>query len=420
MLEGYRILGLTSQWAGPMALRPLAELGAEVIKIEATRRPDPTRGPKQGHPTRRDYPEDDPGADPWNRATRFNDRNLAMMGLAIDLTTTDGKNIFMDLVRQSDVVVENFSPRVMRNWGLEYATLRAVKPDIVMVSMPGFGHGGPWQDYVSYGPTLEYISGLSSLTGYDPEDARLTGIIAPDPLSALHGTAAVLSGLHYRNSSGEGSYLELAQLESTLCLIGDKLLHAETTGTNATPMGNKHPQFAPHGAYPCRGAVGAEDAWVTIAVTSDEEWQRLSDIAGQSLALEQFTTMAGRKAHEAELDQLIAAWTRRLDKYHVTHLLQRAGIAAAPVLTSREHFGDPQVLDRQMLVPVDHPSTGLRTYLAMAWRDPATVANGAARSVRAAPTLGQHNRHILHDILGMSVEAIDQLAAHGVIGTEPD
>ncbi len=416
-LEGCRILSLTNHWAGPSAVRMLADMGAQAIKLEATKRPDPARGPKQGHRDRREYPGDDAGRDPWNRVPRFNERHLGNLDVALDLSHASGKKIFLDLVRVSDVVVENFSARVMHSLGLEYEVLRAAKPDLVMLSMPGFGQSGPWKNYRSFGPTLEYLSGMAALTGYEKGESMPSGILIPDFMGALNGASAVLMGLYHRNQTGEGQHIELAQLEGTLCLLGDALLQTAITGAAPKAQGNRHESFAPHGAFPCKGGVGSEEAWITIAVTDEPQWQALCRAAKKSewLSEPRYASMVSRKVHEQELNAALVAWTVKFEKYQLAHLLQRAGVPAAPVLNPRDFFGDPQVLARKMLVQVDHPSAGLRSYHGTSWK----MSGVPHRDPQPAPMLGQHNRFVLQDILGMDDAAIDALEREGVIGSEP-
>jgi crotonobetainyl-CoA:carnitine CoA-transferase CaiB-like acyl-CoA transferase len=416
-LEGIRILSLTNHWAGPSAVRFLADLGAQAIKLEAAKRPDPARGPKAGHRDRREYPNDDAGRDPWNRVPRFNERHLGNLDLALDLSHPIGKQVFLDLVRISDVVVENFSLKVMRSLGLEYEVLNAVKPDIILVSMPGFGSSGPWRNYRSYGPTLEYLSGMAALTGYEEGQALPSNILIPDCMGAIHGAGAIMAALYHREQTGEGQHIELAQLEGTLCLMGDALLDTAINGAAPKAMGNRHATCAPHGCYPSKGTVGDEDAWITIAVTSDAEWQALCDAAKKPewLSDPRFATMSSRKRNENELDAAISEWTAKFEKYQLAHRLQRAGVAAAPVMNARDFHGDPQVLARRMLVPVDHPSAGLRSYHGNTWK----LSKAAAPELRPAPTLGQHNRFVLEELLGMVSADVDALEREGVIGTEP-
>ncbi len=416
-LEGYRVLSLTNHWAGPSAVRLLADMGAQAIKLEATKRPDPARGPKAGHRDRREYPNDDVGRDPWNRVPRFNERHLGSLGVALDLSDPRGKQVFLDLVRVSDVVVENFSANVMRSLGLDYEVLRQVKSDLIMLSMPGFGASGPWKNYRSFGPTLEYLSGMAALTGYEAGQSMPSGVLIPDCMAAMHGASAVLVALFQRQQTGAGQHIELAQLEGTLCLMGDVLLQTAMSGESPMANGNRHAVFAPHGCFPCKGGVGKEDAWVTIAVTSEDQWAALCRVAKKDdwLADPHYTTMAARKSHELELNAGIGVWTAGFEKYQLAHLLQKAGVPAAPVLNARDHFGDPQVLARNMLVPVDHPSVGVRSYLGTTWKTSA----GPDAEPKPAPTLGQHNRFVLQDILGMDAAAVDVLEREGVIGTEP-
>jgi crotonobetainyl-CoA:carnitine CoA-transferase CaiB-like acyl-CoA transferase len=417
MLSGVRILSLTNYWAGPSAVRLLTDMGAEAIKVEAIGRPDPSRGPKAGAAERRDYPCDELGPDPWNRAPRFNERHLGSLGLTLDLASQRGRELFLRLVEISDVVIENFSARVMTRLGLDYAELRKAKPDVILVSMPGFGVGGPWKDFISFGPTLEYISGLASLTGYESGDARLSGILVPDFIGALHGASAVLAALHHRRRTGEGTHVELSQLECALSLVGEELLTAQLATGDAKPLGNRHATLAPHGVYPCKGASAGEEAWIALTVTCEREWTAFCGMEGlQSLASDsRFATPLLRKTHEDELDALIVCWSGGLGKYQAAYRMQQAGVPAAPVLSARDHFGDPQVLARGMLTAVDHPSAGRRIYHGVSWK----TVGGEDPTLGPAPRLGEHNELILGSLLGLDSAQIEALRSEGVIGEAP-
>jgi crotonobetainyl-CoA:carnitine CoA-transferase CaiB-like acyl-CoA transferase len=394
-----------------MAARLLADIGAEIIKIEGPGRPDPTRGPKAGTHKRRQYPSGDPGEDPWNRVPRFNERHLGTRSVTLDLSTAEGREKCLDLVRYCDVVVENFSTRVLKKLGLTYDDLAKVKPDIILVSMPGFGSTGSWEKFVSYGTTLEHISGLASLTGRKPGDARLSGVMAPDYFGAVHGAAAILTGLLHRKRTGQGQRIELAQLESALCLVGEKLLDAARTGHSPTPIGNSDPRRTPSGCYPCREA----GTWMTISVDGDMEWRSFCEVTGLARFMDdsRLATEADRKAQEAEIDNAVTAWTLQRDRYEATQQLQRAGIAAAVVMSARDHFSDPQIRAREMLVDVDHPSAGRRTYLANPWK------GIAGKNLSPAPLFGQDNDSVLRGLLGLDDNTMEALAASNIIGTEP-
>lgn len=413
-LENFRILDLTHVWAGPFCTRLLADMGAEVIKVEATRRPDLARGPRTVSPeARRGYPEDDPGADPWNRTPRINERNRNKLGVTLDLSAPRGRELLLQLVQVSDVLCESFSARVMEGLGLDYATLRHHRPDIVMLSMPGFGSTGPWRDFTSYGTTIEHLAGLVSLTGYGDEHYVKAGINLPDGLAAVHAAGALLAALYQRLHTGQGQLIDVSQLESTVALIGDKLLGVSMGGPQPAPQGNRNPRLAPQGCYPCKG----QDAWVTLAVTTPAEWEGLCRALGQPelVADPRFAEEKARHANHDALDAIIAAWTSGRDKYEAAHHLQRHGVAAAPVLNARDQFGDPQFRARHMFALIDHPSAGPREYPGVLWKLSAT--SGQVRL--PAPTLGQHNGAVLGGLLGVSDGELEELEGQGVIGTVP-
>ena len=416
-LSRYRILDLTHVWAGPFSTRLLADMGAQVIKVESTRRPDLVRGTTEvasDSITARGYPFGDPGEYPWNRTSRFNERNRSKLGITLDLTTPQGVKLLKALVRICDVVAESFSARVIgETLGLGYQVLQREKPDLVMVSMPGFGSSGPWRDFTSFGTTIEHLAGVVSLTGYSPEEYMKSGVNLPDGLAALHVAAAVLLALFHRDRTGEGQWIDVSQQESTICLLGEHLLGYAMTGELPRPRGNRSSHEAPQGAYSCRDP----DSWVTVSVGNQKEWEGLCQALGKEELVTdpRFDTTEKRRQNHDELDAIIGEWTYDLDKYQAAHRLQRYGVPAGPVLNVRDQFGDPHVRAREMLVLTDHPSVGPREYPGIPWK----LKRAPGRVQRPAPTLGQHNNQVLGDLLGLSARELEDLEHQGIIGTMP-
>ena len=386
-------------------------MGADVIKVESTRAWDPHRTIAGSG----NLPDGLPGADPWNRSGWFNTLHMSKLGVTADVPHPRGKALIQELVGICDVVIENFRAGTMERRGLGYEALRRLRPDIIVVSMPAFGNTGPWRDFIQYGIGQEQLGGIASMTGYLGEEAPMkSGVNFGDPISGAHAAGAVMAALLHRRRTGKGVFVDLSQLESTICLIGEHLLAYQMNGRSPANRGNRHPVHAPHGVYRCRG----EDSWVTIAVTSDAEWRRLCGaMDAPELADDpRFADLVSRHRHQDELDPIISGWTQSRDPYEVTNALQRAGVAATPVLSGRDIFNDPHYQERGLLELVDHPSTGPYLLPGLAWK--MSKSPGAVRW--PSPLLGEHNRYVYGELLGMSDRDVDLLEAEGVIGTVPE
>jgi len=411
-LEGVRVIDLGMAWAGATVTRLLADMGAQVIKVESRTRMDGRGGarPPAGFGL---FPGGDPGERPWNRSGMFNERHRGKLGVTLELNTPAGNELFKKLAAVSDAVVENFSAGVMQRLALGYHVLREVNPKIVMVSMPGHGSSGPERDYVSYGPTIEQLTGIASITGYRDGPPTNSNVLFADPMSGVLAMGAVLSGILSARRSGVGMHIEVAQRESTARLIGDVFMDYAMNQRVSARMGNRHPDMAPHGCYPCAG----EDKWVTIAVSSDEEWRALCSVmARPDLARdERFTDGLSRHRHQDELDQLVASWTRDQDHRVLMGRLQTAGVPAGAVMDAAELWEDRHLRERSFFEEVDHADAGRMTLFSMAW----AMSKSQPRLRSAAPTLGEHNNYVLRDILDMSEEDIQRLESEGVIGETP-
>lgn len=403
-----RILDLGTAWAVPLATRLLAGLGAEIIKVEAFSRPDVTRFGT--------HPHNEPGEKHWNRGGRFNDLNRNKRDLALDLTRPEGAALFKRLVAISDIVAENFTPRVMKNFGLDYPVLKEVKPDIIMLSSSGYGHSGPWRNYGAYGMGLEPTVGLTHLTGYREGRLIKSGIPYTDVPAATHGTLAILAALEYRRRTGRGQWIDLSQYEVSLAFIGEALMDYVMNGRLQGPLGNAHPFLAPHGCYRCQG----EDSWVTIAVTNDEEWQGLCQALGRPAWAKEarFSDALSRWQNQDELDRLLEVWTSQRDHYDVMHQLQKEGVPAGAVLNPKEVLLDPHLKARRAFELVDHPpptGVGRRPHLAVPWK----MSRTQGRLQQPAPTLGQDNEWVLTELLGLPEAERTRLSEARVVSREP-
>ncbi len=411
-LASVRILDLSRVWAGPLATRILGDLGADVIRVEARGARGPRQVPDAVVQQSRRYPENQAGERPWNREGMYNKFNRNKRAVTLQLDTPEGKALFERLVERSDVVIENYSPRVMPQLGLGYERLRALNPGIIYIGMPGYGWSGPARDWVAYGTTLEPGAGLSSLMGYPDSGPYKSGVAWADPVAGLNAAAAILVALWDRRADpeGHGQAIELAQLEGMICFIGEEILAAQVRGSNPPRLGNRHPFYAPQGCYPCAG----EDRWIAISVTDDRAWVALCTEAG--LGPERVALRLDERidAHD-DLDGEIAAWTRGHDQIELMHRLQVHGVAACAVLDAKGMVEDPHLAARDFFVTITHPDAGTHPFPGQ----PIHLSETPATFRRPAPGLGEHNREVLGGLLGLTDAELDTLRARGIIADEP-
>ena len=418
-LEGVRILDFSRIWAGPHATKLLADMGADVIKVESTRAWDPHRTIGGSG----NLPGGEPGPDPWNRSGWFNTLHMSKYGITVGMTQPKGKAVVEELVSISDVVIENFRAGLVERRGLGYQALRSIRPDLIMASMPAFGNTGPWKDFIQYGIGQEQLGGISSMNGYLGEAAPMkSGVNFGDPIAGAHAAGAVLSALLYRRRTGKGVFIDVSQLESAICVIGEHILGYQMNRRNPANRGNRHPEYAPHGVYRCKsastGLANPSKDWVTIAITTDEEWKRLCQVMGvpELAAAPRFADLLSREKHQDELDSIVSEWTRNMNSYEVMQKLQDVGIAATPVLSGEGVFNDPQYQERELLELVDHPSTGPYFLPGVAWK--MSKSPGVVRW--PSPRLGEHNDLIYGELLGKSAEEIGEMESDGITGTTPE
>ena len=414
-LRGVRVVDLGSAWAGPMAGQLLADMGAEVIKVESRARMD---GMRLGRPMIPipDYGEDVAGGDRglWPELQPvFHGLNRNKLSITLNLRTEEGKAILRRLASLSDVVLSNFSPGVLQRLGMDYDSLQRVKPDIIVAAMPAFGDTGPLRDMVAYAPIIQAMSGMMSLVGYPPEEQEpLVGELQAawsDTVAALCAALGVAAALRHRNRTGCGQYVEAAHLEGTAALLGVPMLQYQMSGEVPAPPGNDDADFAPHNNYPCTG----DDAWVSIAVGDDAEWCALAAVlADETLASDaRFADRASRWRNRRALDDIIAGWTRTVTPQQAMELLQAAGVAAMPVMNIADQFADPHLNARETYVEVDHPHVGAELLYGVPWRFSDTP--GAVRT--PAPLLGQHNDYVLSGLLGIDGARLAQLSDAEVV-----
>jgi crotonobetainyl-CoA:carnitine CoA-transferase CaiB-like acyl-CoA transferase len=411
-LEGVRILELGMVFVLPLAITPLAALGADVIKVEAESRPDSVRwGPQPGNELRPEY---------WNHSGNFHHLNRSKRGIAVDLRTPEGRDLVLRLVAESDVVAENFTPRVLEHLGLDYEQLRAVNPRIILLSSSGFGQTGPWRNYKAYGPITEAVDGLMHLTGYpDGPPTRAGaggwGVAFTDVAGAYYGTYSILAALERRDRTGEGAWLDLSHYEAGVATVPEALLDFELNGRVLGRAGNRDAHRCPQGAYPCAG----DDRWIAISVATDAQFAALAQtLALEGAARDRFATIEARRADEEELDALIAGATRSWDTRDLEQALQSAGVEATVVANVREVWTDPQLRHRGFAQlspePSYAPELGPRAFPRAAW-----LIDGLGLPSRSAPAFGEHTREVLTQVLGLEPRAIDALYASGVVAEAP-
>ena len=421
-LDGYRGIVLTQAWAGSYATELLGMLGAEIIQVEFHGRPDSWRGAydrpvpdavKQGTGA---GPERHPEQHPWNVNHLYNAVNLNKQCITLDLRHPDGIDVFRRLVPLADFVAENFSPRVLGNLGIDYESLREIKPDIILCSLSAFGGSGPWRDVPGIGGTIEPISGMSSLLGYEDGPPLNSGQMYPDAVAGLNGFAAIVTALLHRELTGEGQNIDLSMQESNLAFIGDAMLEERMTGNVRGRLGNRHMTFSPHGIYRTRD-VGAAEGWLALAAESEARWTTLCRIAGHDewRADPRFADNAARKANEDALDAEISAWIADEDRDALAERLSQAGVIAAPVLDACEVASDAALRERGFIVEIDHPETGRHPHAGV----PVRFSETPAVVDRPAPLQGQHTQQVLERLLGIQEDGYTDLLDRGVTGAGP-
>lgn len=412
-LTGLRVLDLTQVAVGPYATMLLGFMGAEVIKVESCSRMDISRGHAHPPPGEGLYPGGEPGERPWNRTGHYVHRNVNKLSLTLELTAPRGKELFLQLVTHCDVLVENYRASVMERLGLHYEVLSQVNPQLIYVKISSQGATGPERDYGSLGSTLEQTAGLASITGYDDGKPLMTNETYPDPIVGMLAVGALMAALRQRRQTGHGTFVDLAQREVTVALLGEHMLDYDLTGRVAQPLGNRHPLRVPQGVYPCLGT----DQWVAISVGSDTEWRGLCQAIGQPDLLHdpRFRTALERRQHQADLDQLLSAWTRERQHYQVMHLLQAHGVPAGAVLSGADTLTDPHLAARGFWDVVDNPEVGPYKQVTTPWH----LSHSPRRVAQPAPSLGAHNHYVLGELLGLADAEIAALEAAGIIGTQP-
>ncbi len=403
-LAGIRVIDLTMGWAGPLATRHLADMGADIIKVESCERFDWWRS-WEATP---EWIADD-GAE---KSSQFNMVNRNKRGITLDLEHPEGRRLLLELVATANAVIENYSGGVLPKLKLGYGVFREVKDDIILLSMPAFGTTGPWRNFRAYGSTVEQSSGLPHLHGQADDPPAMLHVAYGDAVGGINGAAALLTALFHQRRTGRGQHVDLSQVEAMFPLAAHGILHYAVSGEEPPRRANRSETCAPHGVYPCATDEGAPDEWLLLQVETDEQWRALQP---QVPGLERFGDLQDRRSRAAELDEIIAVWTRGQRAHDLMMGLQDLGIPAAATHAASTLLNDPHLAARGF----------------WQWRERAVIGNQPNPSapyrtgteplpVRVpAPTLGQHNREVLGGILGLSGEDLARLEADGIIGTKP-
>ncbi len=399
-LHGVRVIDLSMGWAGPLAARHLVDMGAEVIKVESCERFDWWRG--------WEATEEWIALNAAEQSASFNTVNRNKLDVTLDLTSPDGNALLKRLVAIADVVVENYSSGVLPKLGLDYAALKAVNPQIVMLSMPAFGSSGPWSRYRAYGSTVEHASGLPHLNGEPDGPPTMVHVAYGDAVGGLNGAAALLTALRHRRRTGDGQYLDLSQSEGLFPLGIHGILHRSVTGHAPVRTGNRSATCAPHGVYPASG----DDQWVVIQVLTEEQWGAL---AGVVAGLRLFGGIDDRLARRDELDGVLSAWTRTRAPREIMMQLQDVDVPAAAVYSAADVIDDPQLAARRFWQMLPRAYVGLQPNPVAPYR----VGQEPMPIDAPAPTLGQHNRQVLVELLGLTDADLARLTQAGVIGDRP-
>ena len=404
-LSGVRVLEITANWAGPLTGRHLGDLGADVIKIEVAKKPA-TRAVTY------------PGQQGWdtahNRAAYFNLLNRNKRDLGVDLSDPAGRDLFLDLVEKSDIVLENNSARVFPSLGLDYENLRARNEKLIMCSMSGMGLGGPEMQYLAYGSNIEASSGFVARLGYSEDSLFSSGSFYADPICGTHGAIGLVASLFSRDSGSDnknGRFIDMSLQESGIIFNTESIMNFQIRDEIMTPVANESSRWAPQGVYPTVG----EDCWIAIVCQTDVDWVNLCNVIFEdglsTVYISKFEDLSVRKESHAEINKLILSWTSQFNHNEATRLLQAGGVSAGPVLQNWEIVSDPHLFERDYFVDIVHPDVGHFRWDGFPWKFSSTKP----QIQRPAPLFGEHTVEISRDIAGLSQDEIDHLKRAGVI-----
>jgi benzylsuccinate CoA-transferase BbsF subunit len=399
-LDGLRVIDFTWVGAGALVTKLLADLGADVVKMESRARPDNLR---LSPPYR-------PGADNLEGSGYFASRNSSKRSFALDMREPRARAIALRLAEQASLVASNFRPGVMERWGLSYEAVREVNPGVIYLTMPMQGSDGPHASFTGFGSTISALSGLVSMSGLRDRLPVGTGTHYPDHVpNPGHALVAVLAALFHHERTGEGQAIEVSQLESTINIIGPAVVDVSLRGEERPRVGNRAGGASPRGVFPCRG----HERWCAISCRTDADWRRTARILGHAAWItdRRFGTLLDRKLHEDDLEGLIADATRSRDRGELVATLRARGVPAAAVNSSQDILEDPDLVARGYWQRMTHPVIG---ELAIA-RPPFRLGGDELPELRRPPLLGEHTAEVARDVLGLSDEEIERLMAEGVM-----
>lgn len=396
---GLRVFDLSTFWAGAYLTCYLGAFGADVVKVESIQRPD---GHRYSGSLLRD------GDDWYERGPLWQGTNLNKRDITLDLSSETGRELALRMAAEADVVVENFSPRVVEQFGLDYESLTKVNPDVIMVRMPGFGLEGPWRDYVGWALNIEQLSGMSSATGYaEGPPCNLQG--PADPIAGVHATVALLAALQHRARTGEGQLIEVAQIEVGAAVTAEPVIEYSMTGEVRPREGNRHRTYA-QGVYP----TAVDEEWVAISVRDDSDWVAVTEAIGEpDLRTDaRFATTQSRLDNHDAFDELMTAWTRTRTPVDISDELGLRGVPAERLLSADRMYDVEQLDARSFYEELEHPITGRHRFPGWPFR----IVPGPDHHHRSvAPTLGQHNGEVLA-ATGLAETEITALRDRKIIG----
>ena len=398
-LAGIRVVDFGWVWAVPFMTQLLGDMGAEIIKVESRARLDSTRvrRPGSGRPEHPDW------------AVRFHVYHRNKKSITVNMSSPRGVELVKALICVSDVVTDNFTPHVLKNWGIDYPSIKKIKPDIIMVSLSSAGQYGSLRDLTTYAPALGAIAGLETLVGYHGERPLGSTLAYMDPIAGTYGAFAVLAALCYREQTGQGQLIDMSQMEACMTLIGSLFMDYTMNKRVGGTEGNRERGMAPHNLYRCKG----DDQWVSIAVKTEDEWDALCVVMGNPEWTREprFADQLSRWENQEAMDKHINSWTQLYSSYEVMEMLQKAGVAAMPSLTTIQELEDPQLNARGTWVKIDHPTFQGETINGNHWK----LSRTPGGIYRHAPLLGEHNEYVLAELLGISREDIKHLEEERVL-----
>lgn len=413
-LSGIRVVDFTTAWAGTRLTAFLGEMGAEVIHVESVQYLDTHRGwSKWAVGASGVFPDNVPGDRPWERNSQYNEFNKNKLGITLNLADPEGVRLFKMLVSTADVVVENYKAGLATRFGVGPKALLEVRPDLIVVSCPGFGTTGPYASYTAWGNQIVAMTGHGLLLNYEGEDEPEPSGTYADPVASILGAFSIVAALMHRDKTGQGQYLELSLSEVLPGTLPEPILDYQLNGRIAQPIGNQNPDAAPWGVYPSEG----NDKWVAICCEDDRDFLALAAVMDQpGLPTDpRFATNKDRLAHRVELDELVSAWTRNHANHAISDMLQAEGVAAEPAQEQTEILADQQLRARKFFNPLYHPECGTHEYPLQAIH----MSETPPLDYRPAPIYGEHNVQVLGGLLGLTEEKLEELTAAQIIGDEP-